>query len=279
MQPACPIGNTRTAWSVKEKEFFENYLKEVEVPSGGANSFWNNFAILLNKHCGTARTGQMCRSRYTRVRSLFGETKSETVSYQSGTHVSVETQTEPVIPLLQKRSYTCTVPLYDSNDICLPEGVDSGTQAVLSKIKETFQVPQASGSPESLSALLTAVISGDLDAISKAVFQHTDLRSLMEKLFQQEIQTQVSTKCRRSPDSCLFPKDYSALLNFSVGDVVEEFSRTVPFLFQCLLSVVVSNSMLFRVTLNKIQCIVPKLAMVYSILMSLRFHKLSQMKD
>lgn len=78
-------------------------MKEVEVPSGGANSFWNNFAILLNKHCGTARTGQMCRSRYTRVRSLFGETKSETVSYQSGTHVSVETQTEPVIPLLQKR--------------------------------------------------------------------------------------------------------------------------------------------------------------------------------
>lgn len=53
-----PIGNTRTAWSVKEKEFFENYLKEVEVPSGGANSFWNNFAILLNKHCGTARTGK-----------------------------------------------------------------------------------------------------------------------------------------------------------------------------------------------------------------------------
>lgn len=37
-------------------------------------------------------------------------------------------------------------------------------QAVFSKIKETFQVPQASGSPESLSALLTAVISGDLDA-------------------------------------------------------------------------------------------------------------------
>lgn len=34
------------------------YLKEVEVPSGGANSFWNNFAILLNKHCGTARTGK-----------------------------------------------------------------------------------------------------------------------------------------------------------------------------------------------------------------------------
>lgn len=188
------------------------------------------------------------------------------------------TQTDPVIPLLQKRSYTCTVPLYDSNDICLLEGVDSGTQAVLSKIKETLQVPRASGSPESLSALLTAVISGDLDAISKAVFQHTDLRSLMEKLFQQEIQTQVSTKCQRSPDSCLFPKDYSALLNCSVGDVVEEFSRIVPFLFQCLLYVVVSNSMLFRVTLNKIQCIVPKLAMVHSILMSLRFHELSRMK-
>lgn len=33
-------------------------MKEVEVPSGGANSFWNNFAILLNKHCGTARTGK-----------------------------------------------------------------------------------------------------------------------------------------------------------------------------------------------------------------------------
>lgn len=85
-QPACPIGNTRTAWSVKEKEFFENYLKEVEVTGGGANSFWNNFAILLNKHCGAARTGQLSRSRYTRVRSLFGETKSETVSHQSGTH-------------------------------------------------------------------------------------------------------------------------------------------------------------------------------------------------
>lgn len=41
---------------------------------------------------------------------------------------------------------------------------DSGNQAVLSKVKETFQVPQASGSPESLSALLTAVISGNLDA-------------------------------------------------------------------------------------------------------------------
>lgn len=73
-------------------------------------------------------------------------------------------------------------------------------------------------------------------------------------------------------------KDFSALLNFSVGDVVEEFSRTMPFLFQCLLSVVVSNYMLFRITLNKIQCIVPKLAMVYSILMSLRFHELSRMK-
>lgn len=216
-QPACLGASKR------------RYLKEVEVPSGGANSFWNNFAILLNKHCGTARTGQMCRSRYTRVRSLFGETKSETVSYRSGTHVSVETQTEPVIPLLQKRSYTCTVPLYDSNDISLPEGVDSGTQAVLSK-----NVSSSTGiriTWEFVCAFNCSYISGDLDAISKAVFQHTDLRSLMEKLFQQEIQTQVSTKCRRSPISCLFPKDYSALLNFSVGDVVEEFSRTMPFLF------------------------------------------------
>lgn len=50
---------------------------------------------------------------------------------------------------------------------CIPEGVDRGTQSVLPKSKETFQVPQALGSPETLSALLTAVISGD--ALSKAV--------------------------------------------------------------------------------------------------------------
>lgn len=99
-----------------------------------------------------------------------------------------------------------------------------------------------------------------------------------ESFFSKKSKHRCPLKCRRSPDSCLFPKDYSALLNFSVGDVVEEFSRTMPFLFQCLLSVVVSNFLLFRITLNKIQCIVPKLAMVYSILMSLRFHELSRMK-
>lgn len=117
-----------------------------------------------------------------------------------------------------------------------------------------------------------------LDAIQMIVviFQHSDVRSLMEKPFQQENLTQVSTKCRRSPYSCLFTKDYSALLNFSVGDVIDEFS--LPFDFQCLLSVVIFNSMQFQVTLKKTQCIVPKLAIVYSILMSLRFHELSRMK-
>lgn len=45
-------------WSVKEKEFFENYLKEVEVFSGGVNFFWNNFVILLNKYCGIVCIGK-----------------------------------------------------------------------------------------------------------------------------------------------------------------------------------------------------------------------------
>lgn len=62
--------NKRKAWTLEENVFLESFLNQAGgVPNEGSNLFWENYAIMLNKHCGTNKTGKTLR--YLKCRLSF----------------------------------------------------------------------------------------------------------------------------------------------------------------------------------------------------------------
>ncbi|KAK3603893.1 hypothetical protein CHS0354_042903 [Potamilus streckersoni] len=91
-----------------------------------------------------------------------------------------------------------------------------------------------------------------------------------------DIEKSASQKCVRSDKSYLFQKDYPNLKEFDFHKLVAEIATCQPFLLESLLAVSVPISRVGNIKL--IQDLIPCLGLVYSLLMSFRFHELSRLQ-
>jgi hypothetical protein len=93
-----------------------------------------------------------------------------------------------------------------------------------------------------------------------------------------QIEKGASSKCVRSQDSYLFQKKYDQLREFSFDNVFDELAQTLPFLLDCLLALCIPCKSKHLLNSDFIYNLIPKLSMIYSILMQTRFHELSRMQ-
>lgn len=93
----------------------------------------------------------------------------------------------------------------------------------------------------------------------------------IKQLILSEIDSKADSLCARKRGcSVLYEKDYKTLATFSFESIFDEFSKNFPFVYQVM--VVIS-----KINKDKKEFI-PKMCMVYSILMSSRWHELSSLK-
>lgn len=63
------LENKRKAWTLEEKVFLETFLNQAGgIHNKGSNLFWKKYAVMLNKHYGTNKTGKI---RYLKCRLSF----------------------------------------------------------------------------------------------------------------------------------------------------------------------------------------------------------------
>jgi hypothetical protein len=73
-------------------------------------------------------------------------------------------------------------------------------------------------------------------------------------------------------------KKYDQLREFSFDNVFDELAQTQPFLLDCLLALCIPCKSKHLLNSDFIHNLIPKLSMIYSILMQTRFHELSRMQ-
>ena len=95
------------------------------------------------------------------------------------------------------------------------------------------------------------------------------INEIKQKIFQ-EVEVKAKELCKRKNGSVLHHKTYEDLESFNIDTIVDELSENFPFL--CKLLVQLSSKV------EMVDSIKPKLCLIYSMLMSSRWHELSFFK-
>lgn len=108
--------------------------------------------------------------------------------------------------------------------------------------------------------------------------QQTIMTSLISAILS-ESNVGASSRCVKSKESYLYRSKYTDLKDFNFADVLTEISTYQPLLMDHMLSVSVSaNKIISSSYENFFLSLVPKLSLIYSILVTTRFPELSRMQ-
>jgi len=124
--------------------------------------------------------------------------------------------------------------------------------------------------------LLHCVLYTDAATIAETILQINSIKMAVKNSILMDIEKSASQKCVRSDNSYLFQKDYPNLKEFDFHKLVAEIATCQPFLLESLLAVSIPISRVGSIKL--IQDLIPRLGLVYSLLMSFRFHELSRLQ-
>ncbi|XP_062587879.1 uncharacterized protein LOC134249562 [Saccostrea cucullata] len=124
---------------------------------------------------------------------------------------------------------------------------------------------------ECINVILNCKTKGDF---IDYLFRDAEFKSEFSRKLSKEIELNASTKCIRNSDSYLFSKNYDDLKQFSFQNVMQEMSQCQPDLLKFLLAVAVPSNRIGK----PVSSLLPKLGLIYSILMSSRFHELSRLQ-
>lgn len=110
------------------------------------------------------------------------------------------------------------------------------------------------------------------------LLQQQTMTSLISAILS-ESNVGASSRCVKSKESYLYRSKYTDLKDFNFADVLTEISTYQPLLMDHLLSVSVSaNKNISSSYENFFLSLVPKLSLIYSILVTTRFPELSRMQ-
>ncbi|KAL3836462.1 hypothetical protein ACJMK2_021894 [Sinanodonta woodiana] len=264
-----PTGKTpqqELHWSEKEKDFLNTYILQAGgVPATGVNPFWNECANKLNKYCGSSRTGVMCRSRYRKVKNLFPVEVAQEKQTDAFS-LTKETQTDPVLPVIEKHFID-----YPPKTI---EQQSREEKLIDDVLRQRFVAGDISN--QDRAELLHCVLYTDAATIAETMLNIESIKMAVKNSILMDIEKSASQKCIRSDNSYLFQMDYQNLKEFDFHKLVVEIATCQPYLLASLLAVSVPTS---RVgSIKSIQDLIPRLLLVYSLLMSYRFHELSRLQ-
>ncbi|KAL3882526.1 hypothetical protein ACJMK2_028862 [Sinanodonta woodiana] len=119
--------------------------------------------------------------------------------------------------------------------------------------------------------LLHAALYTSTETIAETVLNSESLRKAVKVLLIWEVEQKASSKCIRNESSILYPN--RDLTSFSWNDICTELFLSNPLLAEVLLAVALPTGKLGMI--QPIRSLLPKLGLVYSILMSNRFVELS----
>lgn len=174
--------------------------------------------------------------------------------------------------------FTKYIPLVDANDVNVVSD-NASVQQIVTSLKRTLTsdgniIPDSERN--NLLNLLTLPNTSVEDFVSVLLQQPTVSTNLKAAVLSSS-SIGASSRCVRSKDSYLFGSKYSELKEFNFTDVFTEMSTYQPFLLDHLLSVAVSTGKIFS-NEDFFLRLVPKLSLIYSILMSTRFPELSRLQ-
>lgn len=124
------------------------------------------------------------------------------------------------------------------------------------------------------SELLNCILN---KAVADCILQIPQLKLAIENRLLSEIENSAASKCVRSTSSYLFSKDYHSLRDFSFEELFTEFVEKQSLLLKSLLAVAVPTNKVYSTSQN-LEELTPKLAFIYSCLMSTRFQELLRLK-
>lgn len=124
-----------------------------------------------------------------------------------------------------------------------------------------------------LQQLSTAIETCQVTAIAEAVLQIPILAKEVKLLLVHETHCAAPFNQRKGNTSVLMKKDYEHYLALQFSDIIKEFAERLPHLFHVILGAAVSSHGLL--SMEKIRELIPKMCMIYAIIMQSNFHELS----
>lgn len=118
-----------------------------------------------------------------------------------------------------------------------------------------------------------------VDIFVNLLLQHQTIMTSLIPAILSESSVGASSRCVRSKESYLYGSKYTDLKDFDFADVLTEMSTYQPLLKNHMLNVSVSaNKIISSSNENFFLSLVPKLTLIYRILMTTRFPELSRMQ-
>lgn len=118
--------------------------------------------------------------------------------------------------------------------------------------------------------LLNTILHGNANDIASKVMMINETRKALEKMFKDDLDSDAALITNNK--SVLYRKSFEDLQSFQWGDIVSEMIEKQPTLANILLAVMSKKMVTIE---NLPEILVPKLGLLYSILMQERYHSLS----
>ena len=118
--------------------------------------------------------------------------------------------------------------------------------------------------------LLKTILHGNANDIASKVMMINETRKALEKMFKDDLDSDAALITNNK--SVLYRKSFEDLQSFQWGDIVSEMIEKQPTLANILLAVMSKKMVTIE---NLPEILVPKLGLLYSILMQERYHSLS----
>lgn len=172
------------------------------------------------------------------------------------------------------------VPLIEANDVNDVSN-DASVQQIVKSLKRTY-VRNENIIPDTERNKLLNVLTvpnTSVDEFVNLLLQQQTIMTSLKPAILSESSVGASSRCVRSKKSYLYGSKYTDLKDFNFAEVLTEMSTYQPLLMDHLLSVSVSaNKIISSSDENFFLSLVPKLTLIYSILMTTRFPELSRMQ-
>lgn len=172
------------------------------------------------------------------------------------------------------------VPLIEANDVNDVSN-DASVQQIVKSLKRTY-VRNENIIPDTERNKLLNVLTvpnTSVDEFVDLLLQQQTIMTSLKPAILSESSVGASSRCVRSKKSYLYGSKYTDLKDFNFAEVLTEMSTYQPLLMDHLLSVSVSaNKIISSSDENFFLSLVPKLTLIYSILMTTRFPELSRMQ-
>ncbi|KAL3889780.1 hypothetical protein ACJMK2_002108 [Sinanodonta woodiana] len=252
-------------WSKEEKLAMTKFVKEHGLPSANVNKFWEECARYIFQTTGLVKSGASCKSQHARVKSLFPSAclatdESTTISDVSNSSRKNEASTQETE---REWSYISVRDKLAKSKIEVETLATKLSDTRLSSFDDVTLYDRAT--------LLHAALYTSTETIAENVLNSESLRKAVKMLLIWEVEQKASSKCIRNESSILYPN--RDLTSFSWNDICTELFLSNPLLAEVLLAVALPTCKLGMI--QPIRSLLPKLGLVYSILMSNRFVELS----